>query len=193
MIKNDVPIFLASASPSRKKLLKQIGLKFKTFSVDVEEKFIDREPPVKTVKRLALEKLNEAKLKIKNGIVITADTIVVLDKKILGKPKDEKEAVRMLKKLSGRTHFVYTGFAVFNSLNDKLVLSYRKTAVTFRKLTRKEIAEYVAGGSPLDKAGAYGIQDDYGAVFVKELKGCYYNVVGLPLADVYQAILDVLK
>jgi septum formation protein len=192
MIENEIPIFLASASPRRKKLLKQIGLRFKTFSVDLNEEFSDGEHPVKTVKRLASDKLSLAKEKVKDGIIITADTIVVLNGKILGKPKDKKDAVRMLKMLSGKTHSVYTGYAVFNSINGKLVLSHRRTAVTFRKLTDKEIVDYVAGGSPLDKAGSYGIQDDYGAVFVKEIKGCYYNVVGLPLSDVYQAILDVL-
>ncbi len=193
MIENEIPIFLASASPRRKKLLKQIGLKFKSFSVDLNEEFSDGEHPVKTVTRLASDKLSLAKEKVKDGIVITADTIVVLNGKILGKPANKEDAVRMLKMLSGKTHFVYTGFAVFNSINAKLVLSHRRTAVTFRKLTDKEIVDYVAGGSPLDKAGSYGIQDDYGAVFVKEIKGCYYNVVGLPLSDVYQAILEVLS
>ncbi len=184
-------MFLASASPRRKKLLKQIGLKFKTFSVDYKEKFIKGEKPINTVKRLAKGKLLLAKTKVEKGIIITADTIVVLNGEILGKPANKKEAVRMLNLLSNNTHYVYTGFAVFNTVNEKLILSYRKTAVTFRKLTAKEIVDYVNGGSPLDKAGAYGIQDDYGAVFVKEIKGCYYNVVGLPLADVYQAIAEV--
>ncbi len=193
MIENDVPVYLASASPRRKKLLKQIGIKFKTFPVDLTEEIIDGEHPVKTVKRLSYEKLTLARKRIKKGIIITADTIVVLNKVVLGKPKNKRDAVRMLKTLSGNTHFVYTGFAVFNSVTGKLVHSYRRTAVTFRDLEEKEIREYVAGGSPLDKAGAYGIQDDYGAVFVKEIKGCYYNVVGLPLSDVYLAILKVLS
>ncbi len=190
---NDVKIYLASKSPRRKKLLKQIGIKFSTFSVDIEEKQLPNETPVRTVKRLAEEKLNAA-LKIKSdGVIITADTIVVLDGQIIGKPKSKKDARSILKKLSGAKHFVYTGFAVFNSQNTRKILGYRKTAVTFRELSEKEIAEYVATGSPLDKAGAYGIQDDYGAVFVKNISGCYYNVVGLPLVDVYLALREVLN
>jgi len=192
MLKSEVPIYLASASPRRKKLLKQIGLKFKTFSVNIHENFLDGEHPVKTVKRLAMEKLTAAQKKVRKGIIITADTIVVLEGKVLGKPKNKKEAETMLATLSGKTHYVYTGFAIFNSQNKKTIAGYRKTAVTFREISKSEIREYVRGGSPMDKAGAYGIQDDYGAVFVKNIKGCYYNVVGLPLSDIFQALKEIL-
>jgi septum formation protein len=139
-----------------------------------------------------LEKLSEAKKKVKDGVIITADTIVVLKSKVLGKPVDKQDAVRMLKQLSGETHTVYTGFAVYNSAKKKTVVDYEKTAVTFRILGVKEIKDYVATGSPLDKAGAYGIQDDFGAVFISRINGCYYNVVGLPLTKLYKSLKGII-
>ena len=192
MINNQTPIFLASRSPRRRKLLNQLNLKFKVFPVEVNENRNGKETPVKMVRRLAGEKLLAAKSKIKNGIIITADTIVVLDSEVLGKPTGRSEAKKMLGKLSGRTHIVYTGFALYNSSNNKTVTDYEKTLVTFRKLGKKEIDDYVNTGSPMDKAGAYGIQDDFGAVFVKKINGDYYNVVGLPLAKLYSNLLKVI-
>jgi len=157
-----------------------------------DEKFEAAQRPSLIAKKLAMQKLDEAKKLQKKGIVITADTLVVVDKKILGKPTSDRQAVAMLKNLSGKKHFVYTGFCVYNSLNGVLINDYEKTEVTFRKLSEKEIEEYVAGGSPMDKAGAYGIQDDYGAIFIEKINGCYNNVVGLPLTKVYMAIMKVL-
>jgi len=192
MISSSIPIFLASKSPRRRKLLKQLNLKFKSFSVDMDEKVHPEEKPFRAVLRLSKEKLDLAKLKVKHGIVITADTIVVLDKKILGKPLSKKDAFRILKFLSGKTHIVYTGYSIYNYCNNKTISEYEKTRVTFRDLTNEEIKDYISGGSPMDKAGAYGIQDDFGAVFIKKINGCYYNVVGLPLAKFYHALLRVL-
>lgn len=191
MKRNSLPIILGSASPRRKKLLEQINLKFKTVSVDLDERQLPNEKPFRMVKRLAEEKLQLALQKIQHGIIITADTIVVLDGKIIGKPKDEIDAVKILKKLSGRKHTVYTGFALFNTSTNKKIISYEKTFVQFRKLTNEEISLYVGSGSPMDKAGAYGIQDDFGAVFIQAINGCYYNVVGLPLSRVYHALNEV--
>lgn len=191
MINSNIKIYLASKSPRRRKLLKQLGLKFKSFSVDLNEEVLDGEHPIQTVKRLALHKANAALLKVKDGIVITADTIVVLDDEIIGKPKNEKDAFEILSKLSGRTHTVYTGFVVNNLTKNKKNIDYVRTDVTFRKLSSKEIRDYIKTGSPMDKAGAYGIQDDFGAVFVQKINGCYYNVVGLPLEKLYHAILKV--
>ena len=187
-----MPIYLASNSPRRKKLLKQLNLKFKTFSVDCDEIIEKGETPVRAVKRLSLEKLLLAKKKVKNGIIVTADTIVVINGKIIGKPVDKKDAVRILKLLSNKTHLVYTGFSIFNSKKNKTITDYEKTLVTFRRLTVSEIKKYIATGSPMDKAGAYGIQDDYGAVFIKKINGCYNNVVGLPLTKVYQTLLRII-
>ena len=192
MIKTDQKIYLASKSPRRKKLLEQINLKFEVFSVDTPEIFKKGEKPVNTAKRIALEKLEAAKEIVKDGIIITADTIVVIDGKILGKPEGINGAVKMLKTLSGKRHIVYTGFSVYNSRTGKIIIDYEKTYVTFRKLQNDEIRDYVETGSPLDKAGAYGIQDDYGAVFITKINGCYYNVVGLPLTKVFQTILRII-
>ena len=188
----DLPIYLASKSPRRKKLLLQLNLKFKSIEIDFEEKFIDHQSPIRTVKKLSQEKLEKAKKIIHEGIIITADTIVVLNKKIIGKPKDEDDAIKILKKLSNQTHTVYTGFSAFNSATKKLITSYEKTDVTFRKLSLQEIKEYVKTGSPMDKAGAYGIQDDFGAVFIEKINGCYYNVVGLPLTKLYMALKEII-
>lgn len=192
MIQVSQPIYLASKSPRRRKLLKQVNLDFKSFAVDVDEKFNKGEKPSFSVKRLSLEKMDKARKKVKQGIIITADTIVVLNRKIIGKPKNEIDAKRILNKLSGNVHTVYTGFSIYNSGNNKLLTDYEKTLVEFRILNKNEIDDYIKSGSPLDKAGAYGIQDDFGAVFIKKINGCYYNVVGLPLTKVYQSLLDII-
>jgi septum formation protein len=192
MIKTGLPIYLASRSPRRKKLLQQLNLKFKTFSVECEEDIEKGETPLKAVKRLSKKKLSIARTKIKNGIIITADTVVAVNGKIIGKPVNEKDAERILKQLSGKTHTVYTGFSIFNSKNNKTITGYEKTLVTFRKLELQEIRKYISTGSPMDKAGAYGIQDDYGAVFVEKINGCYNNVVGLPLTKFYKALIRII-
>lgn len=192
MINSNLRITLASKSPRRRKLLKQLNIKFTSITVDTEEKVRRNEKPWLTVKRISAEKMDKAKTLVKDGIIITADTIVVLDSKVIGKPKDEKDAYRILKRLSRRTHIVYTGYSIFNWMNNKTTTEYEKTFVKFRKLSDTEIWEYIKSGSPMDKAGAYGIQDDFGAVFIEKVNGCYYNVVGLPLAKLYHSILRIL-
>lgn len=192
MIDSKTQIYMASSSPRRKKLLQQLNIPFKSISIDIDEKIKKGELPVKAVKRLSLEKMEEAKKIIKRGIIITADTIVVLDSQIIGKPKNKKDAEIILGKLSGKTHKVYTGFSIFNSAKRKMITGYEKTFVKFRGLNKKEIIEYISTGSPMDKAGAYGIQDDFGAVFVEKINGCYNNVVGLPLTKVYKSLLKVI-
>ena len=193
MLKTKLPIYLASQSPRRKTLLKQLGLKFESFSFDLIEKIIENESPIKTVKRLAIEKMRIAETIKTDGIIITADTIVVLNKEIIGKPKNKKNAKELLEKLSNNKHYVYTGFAIKNSISKNEIVDYEKTEVTFRKLNSREIKDYIANGSPMDKAGAYGIQDDFGAVFVSKINGSYYNVVGLPLSKVYSSLLEIIK
>ncbi len=192
MIQTNLPIFLASKSPRRKKLLKQLNLKFKILDIEIDETIRNSEGPIHAVKRLSIKKLNKAKFHVNKGIIITADTIVVLNKKIIGKPVDKDDAKKILKMLSGNTHSVYTGFSIYNSARGLKITGYEKTFVTFRKLSVNEIDEYIKTGSPMDKAGAYGIQDDFGAVFIKKINGCYYNVVGLPLTKVYQSLLKVV-
>ncbi len=192
MLKTNLPIYLASKSPRRRKLLKILGFDFKTFTVELEEEIFDGEHPIQTVKRLSLEKMDLAEKKVPSGIIITADTIVVLNKTVIGKPKDKKDAFRILKLLSGKTHMVYTGFAIRNVNSKKNLFGYEKTMVTFNKLEDKLITDYISGGSPMDKAGAYGIQDDFGAVFVKKIDGCYYNVIGLPISKVYKSLKEII-
>ena len=191
MIKTRLQIYLASKSPRRRKLLKQLGIKFKSFSVNSTEDFLDSELPIECVKRIAVEKMDLAKQRVNNGIIITADTIVVLNEKVIGKPINKNDAIKILSLLSGKVHTVYTGFCVYNQITNEQLLDYEKTEVEFRKLTKDEIVDYVDAGSPMDKAGAYGIQDDFGAVFVKRINGCYYNVVGLPLTKLYNALRKV--
>ncbi|MEJ5263509.1 MAG: nucleoside triphosphate pyrophosphatase [Ignavibacterium sp.] len=192
MIKTALPIYLASKSPRRRKLLKQLNLKFKSFSVETEEIILPNESPRAAVIRIAKEKMAAAKKRVKKGIIITADTIVFLDGKVLGKPENQIDAFRMLNKLSNRTHQVYSAYCIYNSVTGKTITEYVKTDVRFRKLTEQEIREYIKSGSPMDKAGAYGIQDDFGAVFVDHINGCYYNVVGLPLSNFYHALLRII-
>lgn len=193
MIQTDLPVYLASKSPRRRKLLKLLNIKFKAISVDLDEKIKNGEKPVDAVKRIASEKLDAARLHLRKGLIITADTVVVIDGKIIGKPKDEADAKRILRKLSGNTHEVFTGFALYNSKSGKQIIDYERTKVTFRKLDDNEIDEYIKSGSPMDKAGAYGIQDDYGAVFIEKISGCYYNVVGLPLARLYKRLKEITQ
>jgi len=192
MVKTKTQIYLASKSPRRAKLLKLLNLDFKTITVDLHEEIINGETPVAMVKRLASHKMDAALELVKDGIVITADTIVVLNNNIIGKPENQKDAFNILKMLSGKTHYVYTGFALVNIRKKINLVDYQKTAVTFRDLTDKEIKDYIRTGSPMDKAGAYGIQDDFGAVFVDKINGCYYNVVGLPLAKIYKSLKEIL-
>jgi septum formation protein len=181
-------LILASQSPRRKLLLKQIGLRFVVRPSAVREDLWYHESPEHNAKRIALSKAAEVSSKFKRGIVIGADTIVVLGKTILGKPRTKSEAKTMLKKLSGRMHTVFTAFALIDVATKRRVVRIEKTKVWFRVLTNREIESYVRSGSPMDKAGAYGIQDDYGAVFVKRVEGCFYNVVGFPLTSFYQTL-----
>jgi septum formation protein len=180
-------IILASRSPRRIHLLHQIGIPFTVRESGVEEFIPDGILPDEAVRRLALEKAKKVAAELSDGIVIGADTIVVLDGMILGKPSSKEEAISMLTKLGGRTHTVFTGFALVDVQSQKTFVDYEKTEVTFRRLGRVEIERYVESGSPMDKAGAYGIQDDYGAVFVERINGCFYTVVGFPLSKFYTA------
>ena len=141
--------------------------------------------PAANAKRIANDKATEVSRHYRNAIVVAADTIVVLGKRVLGKPSSTNDAVRMLRLLSGKEHVVITAFVLLDCRSGKRVSVVERTKVTFRTIGLDEIKSYVASGSPMDKAGAYGIQDDYGAVFVEKVNGCYYNVVGFPLAKFY--------
>ncbi len=182
---------LASVSPRRIHLLDMLGLNFVSMGSGVEE--IDKASnPVMTVKRNALAKSREVAFSFEEEIVIGADTIVVLGKHTLNKPANLKQAREFLRKLSGRKHNVYTGVNVINTMNGKEIFGYEKTSVEFRKLTDDEIHYYVSKYKPLDKAGAYGIQDDFGCLFIRRIEGDYYNIVGLPLVKLYECIKAVI-
>jgi septum formation protein len=185
------PLVLASRSPRRRQLLGQIGLTPRVVPCDIPEDIDPSQSPEENARTLALKKAGVVAAEFDDALVLGADTIVVLDGVMLGKPADRKDAVRMLETLSGRTHTVITGFALLDRPSGRSYAGTESTKVTFRTLPRSEIDEYVAGGSPMDKAGAYGIQDDYGAVFVTRIEGCFYNVVGLPLSRVHTALLSL--
>lgn len=176
------PLFvLASKSPRRKELLQKIGINAQIMPSNVDESAYTKLPPQDMVSQLAMIKAADvAKDFRKNTIVIGADTCVCLDGKVFGKPQSMEEAENMLKKLSGRTHQVYTGYCVIDCSDGKAVSKYSVTDVTFRTLSEKEIKAYVKTRECMDKAGSYGIQEK-GAIFVEKIDGDYSNVVGLPV------------
>jgi septum formation protein len=173
-------IILASQSPRRKELLYHMGLDFEIISKNVPEDLIEEEP-LEAAGKLALKKALAVAEDLSGEIVIGADTIVVLEGKILGKPDSFETAREMLAALSGRYHQVITGVAVVDSRSGKYQLEQETTGVYFRQLTDAMINSYVESGEPFDKAGAYGIQGK-GGLFVTKLEGCYFNVVGLPIS-----------
>lgn len=173
-------IILASTSPRRKELLEKYNLNPIVVKSCAEEKLRPDEGPEQIVMSLAFEKVNSISHIYANDIIIGADTIVVYENKILGKPKDEDDAYRILKTLSGKEHEVLTGICIINPEKNIKVVDYERTIVKFRKLDDEKIRDYIKTGEPLDKAGAYGIQG-YGAILVDGIQGCYTNVVGLPL------------
>lgn len=184
-------IVLASKSPRRKKLLTQLGLIFEIAPSDMEE-VISSSVPSEVVEELARQKAEDVATKFSEALIIGADTIVVQEDKILGKPEDETDAVEMLTHLSGRMHSVYTGITLIATNARKQIASaysfHEETKVWFSALSETEIRAYVNSGSPMDKAGAYGIQDDWGSIFVERIEGDFYNVVGFPLNRFYREL-----
>lgn len=181
-------IILASASPRRKEILENVNLKFTVQSSHIEEVVLENEPPKDLVMRLAFEKCMDVAKKNPNALVIGADTIVALDNNILGKPKDEHHAYKMIKSLSNKKHEVITGISLINLSLNKKVTDYVVSEVTFKDLSEETIKDYIKTKESLDKAGAYGIQG-YGALLVDSIKGDYFNIVGLPISK----IGDLLK
>lgn len=194
LIKLKYPLVLASQSPRRRKLLEQLGLKFDVAPSTIHEEGLSETEPSKYVSLLASHKAEDVARRCGGrSIVIGADTIVVLEGEIINKPEDVSDAFAMLKKLSGNMHSVYTGISIVDSMTMESISDYMRTRVKFRILTDDEIRAYINTGSPMDKAGAYGIQDDFGAVFVSEINGCYYNIVGLPLELLYTRLKKFLE
>jgi septum formation protein len=182
-------IILASNSPRRRELLRQIGVVFSSDAADIDERVLPGEKPEMYAVRAALEKAQAVRARIDSGIVIAADTVVVLDDVIMGKPADSQDAERMLSLLSGKMHRVLTGLAVIDVGTGKARTCIADTRVWFRMLTSGQIASYVGSGEPLDKAGAYGIQGK-GALLIDRIEGCYFNVVGLPLSLLAEMLMD---
>ena len=182
-------IVLASSSPRRRELLTQAGIPFVAVPGDVDEENADISgTPEQKAEQLAyLKAVNVADRQ--DGIILGADTIVVLDNEIFGKPADAESARNMLKKLSGREHFVITGIALIDTSSGRKSTVHETTKVRFSTLSDKEIEAYIESGEPFGKAGAYAIQGR-AALFVESLKGCYSNVVGLPLRRLYRLLQD---
>ena len=184
-------IVLASKSPLRKEILKDLGYDFIVCPAKKDEVFDLSLGLDEALKKVAESKAKEVREFYSDSIIISADTIVCLDDKILGKPKSEEEAYKMLKDLSGKVHRVYSAVVVVNSKTNKVKKECIFTEVKFKDLTNEEILKYISTKEPLDKAGAYGIQG-FGGVFVERINGCYYNVVGLPL-NLLNNILEEIK
>jgi septum formation protein len=181
---NQEMLVLASASPRRKELLTQAGYEFQIIPANIPELRGDNEDPATFVTRLAREKAQCVfdrihSSAIEDPMVLGADTIVVTPEEVLGKPRDTGDAARMLRSLSGRTHLVITGVCLIT--NEATEIAAETTSVAMQTLSEEEIAAYIATGEPMDKAGAYAIQG-HAARWIPRIQGCYFNVVGLPLA-----------
>lgn len=200
-------IILASASPRRADLLRQIGLEFHICPSRVEEPEITDPSPETAVKELALTKARAVSGTVEHGLIIGADTVVVIEGKTTGKPKNRQHAIQLLTQLSGNRHEVITGVALIHlaknqkcidavppdestAIEPQEIVWAEKTVVYFRKLKHSEILEYVDSGETADKAGAYGIQGR-AAAFVERIEGCYFNVVGLPLASFVEKLATI--
>lgn len=187
---NFIPFILASGSPRRKQLLNQIGLEFTVIPSNVDEDFTLDLPPEAFTEHWAREKAKSVAKIHPDSLIVGADTIVVLDGNILGKPKDKKDSFNMLQSLSGKTHEVITGVS-FISLEQELDHTFNeRTFVSFNTLSDMDINSYIDIYNPLDKAGSYGIQDWF-SVHIHRVEGCYYNVMGLPLSSFYSYFKSV--
>lgn len=188
-----LPLVLASSSPRRRQLLRQVGLPFRVLPADLdEEAYLATLPsglsPGEVVERLALAKARQVAARLRQArLVLAADTTVVLDGELIQKPRDAGEARRMLARLAGRTHEVYTGVALVGPRGTRV--AHERTRVTMAAADAGRVDRYVRTGEPLDKAGAYAVQG-FGSVLVERVEGCYFNVVGLPLALLDRLLQD---
>jgi septum formation protein len=185
-------IVLASASPRRAEILRTVGWPFETLPVDIDESRNNGEDAASYVRRLAREKAEAAAPQSKGGIIVGADTTVVLADHILEKPVDREDAIRMLRLLNNREHQVLTGVAVVETATGKVKVSHETTDVKFAAMSDADIEWYAGTGELMDKAGAYAIQG-LGARFIEGIKGDYFNVVGLPVRLLYQLIAQATK
>jgi septum formation protein len=191
-ILNNRKLILASTSPRRAEILKKMNIEFQIIHPDnIQENEISSDP-VTHVRELSKRKAKSVSEKVKDGLILGADTIVVLNGEILGKPKDKNDARRILKKLSGKTHRVYTGLTLINRPKVKILSSHDCTEVKFNKLEEKEMKNYIATGEPMDKAGAYGIQG-MGSFLVDHIKGNLDNVIGLPVKKLKEMLKKITE
>lgn len=181
-------VVLASGSPRRHDLLELIGIRHEVIPANIDESIRGRESPMKHAERLAREKAGAIASRDPKAVAIGADTVVLIDKKILGKPANSVDAGSMLRLLSGREHTVVTAVAV--ARGKKIASAVEKVSVRFRELSDDEIDAYIATGEPMDKAGAYGIQG-YGATIVERIEGDYFAVMGLPLVRLVSLLKEV--
>lgn len=181
-------IFLASNSPRRKELLHSLGYQFEVVTVDCEEIYPENLPLEKVAEFLSELKSNSFRPLEKEEVLITADTIVVLGKEILGKPKNKEEAIEMLQKLSAKKHHVYTGITLRNS--EKSISKTDVATVEFSSLLASEISFYITNFKPFDKAGSYGVQEWLGMAKIKKITGSYYTIMGLPTHLIYSVLKE---
>nr|WP_106780145.1 Maf family protein [Lysinibacillus timonensis] len=182
-------LVLASASPRRKELFSKLGVPFEVITSDVEETSVKAKTMKDYVREVALLKTRDVASKVQTKTVIGADTIVVFENSLLHKPKTKEEAITHLKKLSNNVHSVMTAVAIINYDGNEITI-VEETKVYFKNLSSKLIEAYVATGDPFDKAGGYGIQTD-GALFIDRIEGDYNNVVGLPLASLFEKLVTL--
>lgn len=181
-------LILASRSPRRAEILKAVGWPFETVAANIDESRFESEAAVPYVRRLAQTKAETVAKNLPSGLVLGADTVVLVDEEILGQPSDSEDARRMLKLLSGRWHEVLTAVALVRAGQGKVMADHEKTRVRFSEMSVTEIDWYVATGEPMDKAGAYGVQGS-AALFIEEIQGGYFNIVGLPVRLLYKLAL----
>lgn len=187
---NTEKIILASQSPRRKELLEQIGVNIKVFPSTINEETVSLKNPEAYVKELSFLKATDISVAYPDSWILGADTIVVVGDQLLGKPQSKADAVEMLTELNDGEHSVYTGFCVINQKKKSIVKQSVETKVYFKRLSDEEIQWYVNTGEPFDKAGAYAIQG-VGAFLVKQISGSYTNVVGLPVCEVVETLMQL--
>ncbi|GAB4343258.1 MAG: Maf family protein [Calditrichia bacterium] len=186
----DRKVVLASQSPRRIELLKNVGLSFEVYPAQIEEGARGNELPAEYVRHMATEKAHWVARRTSADLIIAADTVVTLNGRIYEKPLNHSEAEKMLRELSDNTHHVITGFCML--YGDKVLIDHEETAVTFYPLSDHEIEMYLQSDEPFDKAGAYGIQG-FASLFIRKIDGCYFNVVGFPLGKFYQQLKKLLS
>lgn len=173
-------LILASASTRREKILKKLNMQFTVVPSKVDESVYEHLSPEKMVKELSALKAKEVSKLVEDTLIIAADTIIIKDEKVLGKPESEEDAIEMLKELRGDSHTVITGIAVFSTFNNKEITDIDSTEVYLANMSDNEVEKYVSTGEPMGKAGSYAIQG-LGSVFVEKIKGSYFTVMGLPV------------